>query len=323
MPTPETSAAHYRKQQRLTAVTVAAARRQWRRLGEEDFDAAWPSVGGRLLTLTAAAQAAAAADGARYTAAAVSELGLPPAAAGEVDPQAFAGEASDGRPLESLLYQSVVAARVGMASGLQLPAALSAAEGVLDRIVRTQVADAARQASGVAIAARPGVTGYVRMLNLPSCERCAVLAGKWFKWNQGFARHPRCDCRHIPSSEDMAGDLRTDTRAAIEAGQVRGLSGADTKAILDGADPGQVINAKRGMYTADAFGRRLKATSEGITKRGVAGRRMRQFERDVAPGQRYRRSRVPRLRPEEIYRQAGEDRAEAIRLLDRFGYLNT
>lgn len=299
MPTPDSTTAHYRQQQRLTALTVAAARREWQRLGVEDFDATWRVVGARLTTIVTAAQAAAAADGGRYVSAAVAELGLPSAAAGDVVPAAFAGEASDGRPLDSLLYQPVIQTRARMARrGLSLGAALAGAQTTLDVIVRTQVADAARQASGVAIAARPGVAGWVRMLNLPSCERCAVLAGKWFRWNEGFSRHPRCDCRHIPASEDMAGDLRTDPRAAIEAGQVRGLSQADTKAILDGADVGQVVNAKRGMYTADVGGRPVKSTREG------AGRAL-------------------RLRPEEIYRQVGADRGEAIRLLSRNGYLNT
>jgi hypothetical protein len=73
---------------------------------------------------------------------------------------------------------------------------------------------------------------------------------------------------------------------------------AGAAAIRDGADLGQVVNARRGMYTA--AGRSL--TVESTTRRGVA------------PGK-------VRLMPEQIYREARGDRDEAIRLLKRFGYL--
>jgi hypothetical protein len=125
---------------------------------------------------------------------------------------------------------------------------------------------------------------------------------------------------HIPASEDVAGDFRTDPRAAIKAGQVTGLSKADTRAIVeDGADVSQVINAKRGMYTADG----RKFTTEGTTRRGVAGRRLEAAgaEARKVRGQRVRRVDVPRLRPEQIYRDA-VDREDAIRLLRRFGFVN-
>jgi hypothetical protein len=89
---------------------------------------------------------------------------------------------------------------------------------------------------------------------------------------------------------------------------VTGLSKADTRAILeDGADVSQVINAHRGLYTADAYGVRVKATQEGVTKRALAGSR-------------FDSKRSPRLRPESIY-QIAKDREDALRLLRRFGYL--
>jgi hypothetical protein len=167
--------------------------------------------------------------------------------------------------------------------------------------------------------ARPTVTGYIRMLNLPSCARCVVLAGQFYRWNQGFLRHPECDCRHIPATENVAGDLRTNALFAIASGKVRGMSKADTKAILeDGADPAQVINAHRGMQTAQVYGRKLKFTTEGVTKRGLAGKRLGEFAK--TKGSRYQRSKVPRLMPESIYRIA-KDRDDAIRLLKRFGYI--
>lgn len=120
---------------------------------------------------------------------------------------------------------------------------------------------------------------------------------------------------HIPAAEDVAGDLRTDPMAAIRSGQVTGLSRADTRAILeDGADPYQVINARRGMYTAGG----RKFTTEGVTSRGLAGQRL----GDLAKrGGRYRSSGIARPRPEQIFKDSNGNREEALRLLRRFGYL--
>ncbi len=188
--------------------------------------------------------------------------------AGRVNPTAFAGVAGDGRSVLTLFQQAE-------------------SQALLQVMAATAVQDAGRAAVSAGITARPRLTGYVRMLTSPSCSRCAVLAGKWFKWNAGFQRHPRCDCRHIPAAEEDAGDLTTDPVAALRAGQIRGLSEADTKAILrDGADMGRVVNAGR---TTD----RAQGT--------------------VPPG--------GRLMPDRIYGLAGDDRTEAIRLLTQAGFI--
>jgi hypothetical protein len=98
-----------------------------------------------------------------------------------------------------------------------------------------------------------------------------------------------------------------------EAEQNRAFGQAGARAIRDGADIGQVVNARRGMYAVgDRYG--LKATREGMTKRGLARQRMRALERGGRAPARVR------LMPESIYRIAA-DRDEAIRLLYRYGYL--
>lgn len=320
----------------ITASVLLQARRVWAQMGAGDWDVAWRTLGPRLVVLMVAAQVRAGRESDAYVGTAVAELGLPDRQDGAVSPRGLAGVASDGRPLDSLLYEPVIAARAaGARFALNTAQALEIGRKRLDRIVTTQVADAGRAAESVAMVSRPGITGYVRMVSTPCCSRCAVLAGRHYRWNAGFHRHPQCDCRHIPASEDVAGDLTTDPRKLIEAGQVRDLSAADRKAIVeDGADPAQVINAHRGMSTAQVYGRSVKVTSEGTTARGLAGQRLGRLQREDAglamrltrrgPELRrvtQQRSQVPRLRPETIYRIAGEDRAEALRLLRRFGYL--
>lgn len=303
---PDASVWFYRAQQRRSVLALGRVAREWAKMGS-NFEQSWRQVGPRLAVLLAAAQLGAARDGAAYVPRVLDETGQAADPEGELEPRSLAGVASDGRPLDGLLYGAVVTAGRQHSTGQTVPQALAAGGAFLSMATRTQIADAGRDATSAAMVARPQITGYVRMVNPPTCPRCAVLAGKWFGWNMGFERHPRCDCTHIPAAEDMAGDLRTDPVALVREGQVTGLSKADAAAIKDGADVAQVINAHRGMRTAQVYGRKVKITTEGTTVRGFAGKRI-------------GASRTPRLRPEAIY-QVAEDRADAIRLLKRFGYI--
>jgi hypothetical protein len=193
------------------------------------------------------------------------------------------------------------------------------------------------------------------MLNPPSCSRCAVLAGKWFGWNAGFQRHPRCDCRHIPSLEVdkydhlFSGDKyfhslpSAEELAAkhpdltVKMRQQAGLysqedifTQAGAKAIRDGADVTQVVNARRGMAPAQLFGRDVLITREGITRRGLYGRSQagardgfnvtNKGQRGAVKNYNERTAKRARLMPETIYRVA-EDRADAQRLLKLYGYI--
>ena len=112
-------------------------------------------------------------------------------------PQSLAGVASDGRPLVSLLRSPVTEVKTLIGQGVGDPVNVAVAR--LDRIVRTQGVDANRAAESAVVAARTKVGGYVRQLNPPSCSRCAILAGRWYRWNKGFQRHPHCDCVHVPA----------------------------------------------------------------------------------------------------------------------------
>jgi hypothetical protein len=76
----------------------------------------------------------------------------------------------------------------------------AATDAAFDRIVAALVNDAGRTASLVDVGRRPAVTGYVRSLNPPSCSRCAVLAGRVYRYSTGFQRHPRCDCLMTPTT---------------------------------------------------------------------------------------------------------------------------
>jgi hypothetical protein len=235
----------------------------------------------------------------------------PPAAA-DIVPSAFVG-ASSGVPLEELLTTIPIQAKAASAAGQFAEQIEREAQELLDGIMQTQIADAAREATAADLAARPRVTGYVRMLNPPSCARCVILAGKHYKWNAGFQRHPRCDCRHIPVDEDVSGEYRTDPDAYMRqigpAERQRILGKAGAKAFDMGADLGQVVNARRGVSTAQVYGRDVRVTREGTTKRGLAGQRLGDLAKQR--GDRYRRSKTPRLMPESIF-QVAQDRDDAL-----------
>lgn len=294
MTVPAAAVEHHRRMAGLAEQVARAALAAWAAVEAGAVVASWARlIAGDVWPPLVAAQLAAAAAAEPY----VRDI-APDSGRARLVPGGFAGVASDGRPLASLLMMPAIATLAGLRSGATPERALAAGATSLDMIVRTQVADAGRAAVGVAIAARPRV-GYARMLNPPSCSRCIVLAGRVYRWNQGFNRHPRCDCTHIPVQEDAPGDVRTDPDAyfrslpAAEQDRVFGKAGA--RAIRDGADLGQVVNARRGAHDLQVAGRTVKATREGTT--------------------------TLRLMPEQIYAEAGDDRAEAVRLLRRNGYL--
>lgn len=326
---------HYQRQQRITALGLIAARRS------RDNPA-------RLLAVVTAFQLAAAEDAAAAVPLMLAEQGIDAAPDGRVNTRALSGVASDGRPLGSLLEQADT-------------------QSAFDMIVTTQLQDMARLSGSLGGVSRPAVSGYVRMLNTPSCSRCVVLAGRFYRFNQGFLRHPKCDCRHVPSTEDHADDLRTDPKAYFQsleqAEQDRVFTKAGAQAIRDGADLGQVVNARRGArglapaggrYTAaeqamlqggksrgglqrvNVYGQEVFITSEGITRKGVAGKviggrsgfvgqdaetvtRITRTGPEARTVTRHRAKGI-RLMPESIY-EIATDRADAIRLLKAHGYL--
>lgn len=336
--------------QRLAAITVATARRSWRKMDparnwQQQYEES-EGVGAELVLLAGAAQVAAVRESDSYMADLLNELAIgPETRPGVLNTPGFLGAMGDGRPVETLLEHTVIKAgqsfnqayaRAGGAMTAQIPGvfdrekaandALEEAEKFLDLIMHEVVAETARAAESAAMVQREWVEGFVRMLNPPSCSRCVVLAGQFYLWNEGFDRHPGCDCLHIPWSEKHDDDPRVNPELYFESlsaeDQDRIFTKAGARAVRDGADLNQVVNARRGMTTAAQNARgwipkgRLTrndlgvfTTTEGTTKRGLANR------------SKTGRNATFRLMPESIYEIAGDDRAEAIRLLKLAGFI--
>lgn len=288
-------AREYRAQQAAIAAGGAAAVRRLLAAGAD-----W----GDLLTTVAAAQLSAAAL-------AVATVALRAERAPLVTPGRFAGVSAFGFPISEPIIATIDARVPAPVEALpqqwwDSSAVFSAA---VEQLVASEVQDTARSA-GQAEMVTQGATRYVRVLAPPSCKRCAVLAGRLYRTDKPFARHPGCDCTSeaVSSLEDaVERGLVVTPDDAYRRGWIRDLTAGERAAIDDGADIGQVINSASGIATATIAGQRLKTTRYGSTRR-AAWRR-------ANPSLRVR------LRPEAIYDIANGDRAEAIRLLGVYGYL--
>ncbi len=164
----------------------------------------------------------------------------------------------------------------------------------------------------------------MRQISAGACSRCAVLAGRFYPYSAGFLRHPRCGCKNIPAREDLTDGLTTTPdeyfNSLNTAGQDKIFTRAGAQAIRAGADMSQVVNVYRrsaGMQFAQVSpikldARGLKFTTEGTTKRGVAGKAQLAL-RQNGPQQ-------MRPMPETVYRVA-RSHEDALRLLKLYGYV--
>lgn len=299
MPAPDATARRYAQRQVLVAVAAASAARSWSQVDAANISASWAREVLPLYVSVSTAQLAAAQGADAYVQSSLAAQGLAPAAEYAVAVAALAGVAADGRDLPSLLYQPAITALTAVRSGHTVAEALGLGGRQLDTIVQTEVADAGRVADGVATTVEPKASGYIRLVVGETCNRCIILAGRVYTWSKGFERHPRCDCIMVPAAlADDLGLVRmpADVFAAMSPEQrsAAGWSRAEQQAIADGADIAAATNVHRrgAMYTAGG----RKFTHE------AAGRR-------------------PRITPEQIYREARGDRAEAIRLLRLHKYI--
>ena len=279
-------------------------------------------------------QALAAVTASRWLTAVLDEQGITAPAVAPLVVATQVGTASDGRSLRSLLEY----------------AARESTAHEFDTIVATQLQDVARSTMATDIATRPAIEGYARQITAGACSRCAILAGRFYRWNEGFDRHPNCNCEHIPTTRDAAGDVTTNPREYFdsldEAEQDRIFTKAGAEAIRMGADPAQVVNARSGMTTAQPT---VKVIGQREVHLDIAGQRITTYEpitETVTPSRRRlirdegglyttetgalsRASRQRmglakgerRLMPESILEISNGDREQALSLLQRYGYI--
>jgi hypothetical protein len=315
----QVATAYQRRQQQISTAATRAAVAVFGRLDEHALSESWAAgVGPSVTAVVERAQLAAAEEAAPYLAVLAAAQGVNASRllGATIVARSLAGIASDGRPLTSLLFLPVLLIKRLLGDGMKLREALAQGRHMVALLAATQVADAGRAAVTVGMVGDRTWTSYVRVVHLPACSRCIVLAGREYAWSTGFLRHPRCDCtmalrvHRSDGTEDGPQPLSPSSlfQQMTPAEQDKAFGKAGAESIRLGANPGQVVNARRGMQTA---GGRL-VTTTGTTTRGTAGRRM---------GAKASRKAAVRPMPEQILRDANGDRDLAIDLLRRFGYL--
>ncbi|MFF1483136.1 hypothetical protein ACIGZH_01665 [Streptomyces sp. NPDC058319] len=272
-------------------------------------------------------QMQAAAGASSYVADAAQAMGVNAATPWEVAPGAFAGAAADGRPLSSMLTVPALRGRLAVEERGQ--SAEWAAGQIRQSVLlmgASETADAGWGAAQTAMAGTRHITGYIRCISAGACKRCAVLAGRWYRWNADFLRHKHCHCYGIPAGDEARnrgrGTWRTDPHRYFDSLSRRdqdrlfGRGGAES--IRAGADLASVVNARRvssQLGRLDVGGTVVTTTTEGVTRRGWFHHVRTELERiEGRPLSRMR------LTPEAIFKMAA-DREELVRLLGRHGYL--
>lgn len=288
------------------AIEQVSAR--WRLMGPR-FDSAWMAIQAGVVALMAESQRELAERAQIYTPAVMAQTGQRVPDTGLVlDPEPFAGVAGNGVALETALAPVTIRAKQAIAEGHSPQGALVTAGQWLAMGVNTILADTMRAAESTTLATYP-TGGYIRVVSSSACIRCVVLAGKWFRWNKGFDRHPRCRCTHLPSSKALGSGMVTDPYALFnsldDAGQIKLMgSQASAQAIRDGADIFQVANARRGLSVSGRF------TAEGMSRRGFAGSRLPAGYKRLTPDLIYERARV-----------GNWSRERTVEELSKYGYV--
>lgn len=297
---------------RLESRVESVAALAWGEVDPERISESWEAVIPPVAAEVSRAQSAAATSGVtstRNVTVATGQYQMPTAF---VDPSPLVGYGSTGVPLEDALYGPAIGTKSLIGRGMPTRDAMTYGLAVATSLSRTLVADVGRQSAHLDMIAR-AITGYVRVVEAGACRRCIILAGKWFRWNDGFLRHPRCRCEHMPAkSKEWAVDegwyadpyeaFHSMSREEQEATWGR----SEARAIRDGADIFQVTNSTtirtRGSTPVSWDG---MTTTEGTTRRGNYGAR--------GTGRQ-------RLTPDAIYRTAGT-RTNALRMLEENGYI--
>ncbi|MEV6817826.1 hypothetical protein AB0M72_03630 [Nocardiopsis dassonvillei] len=229
----------------------------------------WSQVRERALEALADAQRDVALLALAYLAAHADVLEVPDAPGVPVlDVEAaVVGKSQTGRDLLDVLDHAQLAARSLIWGGMAPDAAWARARSVLERTVSTEVGDAAREVMNTSVALDERITGYERLVTLPACDRCLVLAGRFYRYDDGFQRHPQCEgCVHVPTyhvpglgviggvpaehnPDDLAASLSPEQRRAVfgDAGAEAIENGASVSPIVQGRHdpPRRITRADR------------------------------------------------------------------------------
>lgn len=181
---------HKRNQLAEAKAVTAALEAEWARM-TPDFDPSFQTISGNLYTVTALAQERAARDAIEYVPQVLDERGTATTPVARVEPKAFTGVTGGGYSLMTEFKTSVIRMKQAVATGASVFVALKLGRSHMLRVAQTAIADAGRGAERVTMATNK-CGGYVRVVTLPSCPKCLILAGRVYGSEEAFKRHPHC-----------------------------------------------------------------------------------------------------------------------------------
>jgi hypothetical protein len=315
----------YTAQQQIVRQAANTVQAAWSQLDDADPIGSWhDQVRPAAVAAVARGQQQATTLSTDYVAATVAAAGTVSAPLAVLVAGALAGVAAGGLTLAALLDWAWAYYRHALGLGVPPRGARAIGLGKLLTYTGTEVADAGRVATQIDAALRTEIAGYERIVHLPACGRCILLAGRLYRYSTGFLRHPRCDCQMKPVTRDQWRTTNLDNHPDAlffrmsPAQQAKAFGVRDAEAIRAGADIGRVVNARRkgAVYVAGGH----QYTHESTTSRGV-GRQLGQLsKRHAQPGGRYRVSGIARPTPAQLV-DSTRNRDELITQLRRFGYL--
>lgn len=313
----------YREVQAVSRGVVEAVQAIWRDVTPDRILSAMQGEeGAAILRAVIAGQLSAAQGAQAFVTASMVAQGAIAAPLAELDVSGLVGIAMDGRPLASMLYLPAITTAQSLAAGETAEMAALRGMAQMAMMTGTTIADTARAATSVAMTAHPRCRAYVRVVHLPACARCMVLAGRQYSRSEGFKRHPRCDCGMEPLADAEAREL-PDAKALFDQmtpeERRRRFGEAGVTAIESGAHIDMVVNARRGMQTVTTTRGKVSITNESTTRRGLGGRELAEYEKKDGMT-RFLRTRETRMMPEEIMKRA-QTREAQLALLKKHGYI--
>jgi hypothetical protein len=316
-PQAEKLAARYNSAQLTHAQQVASAvAGLWQQVSLADLDGSFQAIAAALIAQLVRGQLLGAGTATAYNLSLLGAYGLRPSGP-VLNPRGFA----DPERVARVVGFAPIRTKQRIATGMTPDEALASGSHELTMIAETETQESARGVLDVSLNTEPQYRGYLRHPNPGACARCLILANKFYRSNEGFLRHPRCHCTHIPIP--VGSDL---INLPTAAERFHGLSPKQqdriftkdgAEAIRAGADVSSVVNARSGMRNAgDGF------TKEGLTVRSVSGKRLEAAGQKAAKrkGERYRRV-DQRLSPLGCRRIAAGDQEQYHELLRLNGYI--
>jgi len=281
--------AWYRIQATLAVTTGTALGNLWAEKVEPDrIAASWAAQIPTAADIVVAQSVTAASGAGLYVATSV----------GSPDPvKVNALRLVDRERITSQLFSGAIRSIERINRGVPIDEAMNSGKGLTQLIGAQATRDTARDAVGIAQVADQRVAGWVRYVNAPACGRCLVLSGKFYKWSDGFQRHPRCDCAHRPINYDSVGEfrdnlpnLKTEFNAMSKAEQDKSFGVGVADEIRGGADVSKAVNVNNSGMIRDP-----KKRSTGDLPRPVLN---------------------------AVMAESGGDRAKAIAKLREYGLIN-